>query len=916
MDEALHANDSFRFLGDFWPDLHQLGRQAEAAAARQPDFAAIRLRGLTEAMVEHLLERIGIPRSSWGTHFERLVLLQSHGLLYNELAAKFHAIRQVGNKAAHNGTVSAEQAECLLADAWSLGNWFCRFMRPDIEWLVPPRRADDSAPGAPVADVSRGTAGTAEVIPFPNERIRRIRDSVAQALAQVDPRVRQLRTRITMREAFGEELTEDQKRCVEALEAFLEDPNRRVFLLKGYAGTGKTFLAKGLTEFLLSQGRSFQLAAPTGRAAKIIAAKTGHGARTLHSLIYNYSDLKEFADDEQTDGSETFKVFAGISPNLQPANTVYLVDEASLLSDVYSESEFFRSGSGYLLEDLLTYVGFDNSENDRKIIFLGDPAQLPPVGMDSSPALDGAYLLERFGLTASEYELKEVVRQKAESSVVRNVMPLREALSKGSFAGLSFEFDSTVVRTPAGEIVPLYVQARTEVGEDAAVVITHSNGEAAEINRAVRERLFPGHDFVKAGDRLIVTANASIDGFGLLANGEFVRVVSAESAVEWRSVTLRRRNSETGKVEKEEVSLTFRDVQLAVAHPDGTESILDAKILDDHLHNTEPGLTASQQRALFVDARKRHGHLGRGEDREALKQALRQDPYFNALRTKFGYAITCHKAQGGEWSRVFVCCPTRQNPRTADYFRWMYTAMTRSSDKLHLANPPEVRIRLAGPNWWAAQDASRSAGAEPSTATGPAPSVDAASPLESLRHGVLSSVRSILADTAIEIEDVAHHRYQEAFFLRRGPDTARVNVFFNGKFRVTSVSSPGMDPFSEELCGLLTPLVGQTPAEVSPPAQGTLAGAPESPSLPFLQEFHERLLPLLDARGIRVTSLKEQQWNQRYSFARGTDTAVVDVYYNSRNTFTKCHPIPPGTGRAPGPLLPEVLEILTSEIVP
>lgn len=921
-------SDSFHFLQRFWPDLHDLGRKAEQAATREPDLAAIRLRGLTEAMVIKLSGHLGLRHDPAHSHFDRLALLENVDLLDARLLSKFHAIRKVGNNAAHNGKVTQAQAEDLLDDAWSLSCWFCRFMRPDIEWLTPARQNAKSFPpraSAKAEDVSVERQPTvpgrpSNVLKFPEERVRRIREQVSRAMAEVDPRVRQLRTTITLHEAFTESLSGDQVACLDALSTFLASPEQRIFLLKGYAGTGKTFLAKGITEYLSAQGRAFRLAAPTGRAAKVISEKTGRDARTLHSEIYNFGDLKEYAAGDQELGSETFKFYAEIASNRDQANTVYIVDEASLLSDVYSESEFFRSGTGYLLHDLISYVRFEHGETDRKIIFVGDPAQLPPVGMSASPALDADYLRKHFGLGAAEYELKEVLRQKADSGVIRNVMPLRDSLAKGTFGSLSFDFDQDVRRLRADEVLPLYMAARSTGDVNIPIVITRSNREAASYNRAIRDAIFPQRDFVAAGDRLIVTANAFVNG-SFLANGEFVDVVDAETMVERRSVNLRHRNEETGTVDVIEVPLVFRDVQLTVSSPEGGDTVLTAKILDDHLHDSRAGLDAAQQRALYVDFLKRHPDLKRGHERELLSQIIRQDPYFNALRVRFGYAVTCHKAQGGEWGHVFVSCPSGQNPRSADYFRWLYTAMTRASGRLYLIDPPEVRLKVAGPDWWSPSEASTTptdGQLSPSAQTGGAASVAAAmSPQEAFRLGVLSRVRDLLAGTDVEIDDVAHHQYQEAFYLRRDLDTARVNISYNGKFKITAVTVPPTGSFSEQLGERLRPLVGQSIGSALP-ATG-IGGTPDvpSPTRPFLAQFHDRLLPLLEERQIHVVGLQEQAWSQRYTFSRGGDAAVVDVFYDGRDRFTKCMPINVGGRPVPsGTLLPEVLEILTAQVIP
>lgn len=894
---------SFGFLQQFWPDLAELGRKAEQVDGQEPELVAIRLRGLTEEMAVKLMRHLGLPYDPNEAHFDRLVQIEHADLLDARLLAKFHAIRKLGNNAAHNRKVTSQQASTLLEDAWSLSCWFCRFMRPDVQWFTPPRQATPVY--EPIAEISpldrqpTVSGGKANVLRFPEERVQRIREQVARAMAQVDPRTRQLRTRITLHEAFTENLSDDQSACLDLLHTFLSDREQRIFLLKGYAGTGKTFLAKGITEFLSAQGRAFRLAAPTGRAAKVISEKTGREARTAHSQIYNFGDLREYAADDDELGSETFKFYAEIASNQDQANTIYIVDEASLLSDAYSESEFFRSGTGYLLHDLISYVGFDHGETDRKIIFVGDPAQLPPVGMSTSPALDAEYLRQHFGLNAVEYELKEVLRQKADSGVIRNVMPLRESLSTGSFSTLGFSFDTDVQRLRPDDILPLYMESRVAAGPTAPIVITRSNSEAAGLNRSIRDALFPGFDFVVPGDRLIVTANAIVDKV-FLANGEFVDVVEAEAAVERRMVRLRQRNGGTDDVDIIDVPLLFRDIRLAVTSTDGSEMVLTTKILDDLLHGDRAGLDAVQQRALYVDFLKRHPDLKKGSDRARISQILRQDPYFNALRVRFGYAVTCHKAQGGEWEHVFVNCPSAKDPRFADYFRWLYTAMTRSSSKLYLIDPPEIRLKVVGMPVQTIEDTD--------TMT---------SPLDDFRTGVLNRVRHAISGTDIEIQDVAHHQYQEAFYFRRDMDTARVNVSYNGRFTITAVAVPPGGALNEQLGELLRPLIGQSgnsPTQSPESANDSGSGVP---TRPFLKAFHDRLVPLFDAQGIKVTGLKEQAWSQRYTLERHSELAVVDIFYDSKDRITKCMPTPGKRFNIPGgKLLPEVLKLLVEEMMP
>jgi hypothetical protein len=674
------ASESFGLLLPLWPELHALAAEAEQNAAKLPDFSTIRLRSFSEAMVCHIFRHHGLPLNDDEKQFERLQLLQRNDLLDRRVLGLLHTIRKLGNIAAHGKRpVSAAEARDLVDDALSLTAWFCLKMRPDIDWQAR-RRA------APIRPTEHHE--TSHDLCPAGER---------EKAAGVATLIRPPQTRISLRDMFEEELTADQQKCIAALDGFLADDTRRVFLLKGYAGTGKTFLVGGLSEFLLSQGRKFSLAAPTGRAAKVIAKKTGQSARTIHSLIYDYSDMSEQTEDDD-DGSATFKMIAKVRNNDDPVDAVAIIDEASLLSNVYYESEFFRSGSGHLLRDLIAHVGSTHSGNARKIIFIGDPAQLPPVGMSTSPALDADYLCEIFGLDADSFELTEIVRQKAESAVIRNVMPLREGVTSGRFSSLTFSFDDDVIQLPKDSVTPLYMKIREGRGSQAPIIVTHSNTEAASFNRAIRAVLFPGKASVAAGDSVIVVANGFC-GPHYVANGEILRIDSVETTVERRSAQLPQKLGNRNVSELINVALNFREVIVALPQTEGDDLILKAKILDDFLHGDDASLASAQQRALYVDFVKRHKHIDRKKDRDAFQLALRSDPYYNALRLRFGYAITCHKAQGGEWSHVIVSCATRQNPRSSDYFRWLYTSMTRTSGKLYLVDPPEIRLKVAGTGW-------------------------------------------------------------------------------------------------------------------------------------------------------------------------------------------------------------------------
>ena len=902
--------DSFEFLYALWPDLHILAVEAEQNTERLPDFSTIRLRSFTEAMVCHLFHHHGLALSSDETQFDRLQLLQQEGLLDRRVLGLLHTIRKLGNIAAHGKRpVSTDEARDLVDDARSLAAWFCLHVRPDIDWsarrpssTIAPTSSHETPPGAhPV-----GATETARQMP------------ATGLVTGIGPRVRPTRTRMSLWDMFEEELTADQQSCLAALDGFLSDDTQRVFLLKGYAGTGKTFLAGGLTEFLLTQGRMFSLAAPTGRAAKVIAKKTGQSARTIHSLIYDYSDMAEQIEDGD-DESATFKIVAKIRINEDPIDAVAIVDEASLISNVYSESEFFRSGSGHLLQDLIAHMGSTHSGNARKIIFIGDPAQLPPVGMSTSPALDADYLRERFGLDASSYELTEIVRQKADSAVIRNVMPLREGVVSGRFSSLSFSFDDDVIRLAKDNVTPLYMRIREGRGSQAPIIVTHSNTEATKFNRAIRTVLFPGMPTVAAGDSVIVAANGFC-GPHYVANGEILRIDTVEAAIERRSVQLLQRIGNSEISEPVNVALNFRDVTVALPQSDGDDLILKAKILDDFLHGDDASLDSAQQRALYVDFLKRHKHIDRKRERDEFQLALRSDPYFNALRLRFGYAITCHKAQGGEWSHVIVSCATRQNPRSSDYFRWLYTAMTRTSGKLYLVDPPEIRLRQAGTGWMtpspvepAAPNSNPEVDTREVQASSDGSPADGLSPQAFFRQWLQTEVRSRLDGTEIEIEDIAHHQYREAYFFKRGTEAVRIDIGYKGNWTISGITCPRPGALAEAVMACLSSLTGQKPGI------GGLSVTRDSfPDRPFLKDFHARLVLALTQKGINVIDLKEQAWSQRYVLARGPDSVTVDIFYNGKDQLTKFMPVNPSQSPTASlvDLQNDVGSVLTMEVHP
>lgn len=717
------------------------------------------------------------------------------------------------------------------------------------------------------------------------------------------------------------DLTAGQSDVVIQLGNFLDGDDHDVFLLKGHAGTGKTFLIDALIKLLDAQRRVAVLSAPTGRAARVIQEKTGAGATTIHGMIYDFDKIEE-QKAEGVEGSETYKLIVSLSVNDAPADAVFITDEASLVSDQYSEAEFFQCGSGYVLRDLMHFINFDNNTHRKKLILIGDDAQLPPVGMSFSPALSADYLAKNFGVRVHEYELTDVVRQKSDSGILKNVQPLRDCLKRGVFSKLAFETDTADVdRITMDQVVSTYLEASEHRVNNKAVVITRSNSDAGMFNRSIRERLFPSQPEAAPGDKLMVVKNTKIAGIRI-ANGDFamVRAISGDRKV--RAITLRRKNDETGAVEEIFVELSFREAELGLRMIDGSVVFITTNIIENLLYEDRPQLSSDEHKALYVDFCQRYADIRK--DPEAFRLALMSDPYFNALRVKFGYALTCHKAQGSEWETAIVSCAAMGNPLAADNFRWLYTALTRARSRLFLLDPPKIEvgagIKPAGLNPGLLIAASpHSPLAAP---TGPAQLQPLATPALAaptggqapgdFREVIHEQVKTLLAGTGIEIESIDHNQYQEAYYFRREENQARINICYNGKLKITRVIAAQSGELTDALMAALSAMIGTSCA--APPQAAPTAAPAGTPTrsfsfdLPFLAEFHDRLSRLMQSHGIVIAGLDQKQWFQRYSFQRAGEHAAVDIYYNGKHVFTKCQPV--GHVPEPSALLRDVIEIL------
>ncbi len=442
--------------------------------------------------------------------------------------------------------------------------------------------------------------------------------------------------------------TEQQRALIDALSRFCGDatPYNSVFLLNGYAGTGKTSVVAALVKALRAMRRPTVLLAPTGRAAKVLSGFAGKKAMTIHRKIYK--------------GLGDVAAVAGVSDNPH-VNAIFIVDEASMIGEGEHDS---------LLDDLVHYVY--GSGHDCRMILLGDGAQLPPVGCDRSPAMS-AERLRGLGLRVTRAVITQTVRQKARSGILYNATTLRRAMNEETLPVPELRVKPFAdVRAIGGEeLQEALEESYARYGIDDTLLITRSNKRAMEFNLAIRKSILEKNDVISRGEPLLIAKNnyfwtSKVKGADFVANGDVVKV---------------------NKIYGTEIIgfLRFADVELSLPDRDIT---FDAKLILNSLNSVTAGLNPEHEQMLMTRA------LADLDPTSAADPAVRRrvfhtDPYFNALRVKYAYAVTCHKAQGGQWSSVFVDMANISNDAvtTLDFYRWLYTATTRARSLITYISP-------------------------------------------------------------------------------------------------------------------------------------------------------------------------------------------------------------------------------------
>ena len=452
--------------------------------------------------------------------------------------------------------------------------------------------------------------------------------------------------------------TAEQETAIERLSEFLlSDDDRKIFLLCGYAGTGKTSLISALVRTMEQLERKTTLLAPTGRAAKVFSSYSGKSAHTIHKCIYRQKSIMDSATFTLTENRAT--------------NTLFIVDEASMISNEGSAT----SGSCGLLDDLIEFV---YSGRGCSLLLLGDTAQLPPVGEMHSPALSHSYLRSMF-LNVASIELKQVMRQFDDSGILFNATMLRQRIEEEDtyeLPRITLKGFTDICNVQGEELIEAIENSYDKAGINGTIILCRSNKRANVYNEGIRRRILYREEELSRGDMLMIVKNnyywretlgkedkTLLDKLDFIANGDIAEIIRVHGT-------------------EEMYGFRFADVTLSLIDYEDCE--IDVKIMLDTLTSESPSLTREQNERLFTAVWEDYPEI---RSKRKRMEEIRENPYYNALQVKYGYAVTCHKAQGGEWRRVFIDQGyITEEMITPDYYRWLYTAFTRASEKLHLVN--------------------------------------------------------------------------------------------------------------------------------------------------------------------------------------------------------------------------------------
>ena len=559
-----------------------------------------------------------------------------------------------------------------------------------------------------------------------------------------------------MDEFVGYHLTSSQQKLVAEIEDFLHNDSEHVFILKGYVGTGKELILQGVVRYLNTIHRSLSLSAPTAKAGfwldKIVGNNKTRIYSTIHSMIYRFDEKKEALNDNPLNKSRC--VFR-LRTNEDSLDHVYLISESSILSDVKPNGEYLQYGSGKLLQDLMEYIHFDKTLCNRKVIFIGDDTQLPPVTLKESPALTEKYFKHLYGedFSVRVFQLTDVVVSQLKNLIVKNAIQIRQALERNRYTRLTLESDtSTMIPLDKRDLVAKYLDAFKNTKDDKPIILVSTKEFSKQYNSLIRKALFPDKITVQPGDWIMFTENRIINHHRVF-NGGLAKILKVMGC-----------KNDSKKVIDGYRNLRFRDVELEFINEHGEKVITECSLFEDIL------------------------------------DASGSTVYYDAIYAQYGYSTTVHKAQGATWSTVFLDTKFYQNRKTRLHFTWSYTGITRARERLYFLNWSDI-----GPNLESkipslsqrdsveieellpSQDCLAEKDESQNSSDTMLQQVEYPAEYQEFLQNLAQEIATALSELDITIKKIEHLYYRVRYTFTRGNSVATVDAVYNKKKEISSI---------------------------------------------------------------------------------------------------------------------------------
>ena len=566
-------------------------------------------------------------------------------------------------------------------------------------------------------------------------------------------------------EFIGYNLTASQRELVTQLEAFLKNDAEHVFILKGYAATGKELILKGLENYLHKIERGMSLATPTNKSASCLDKMMDGYVSTIHSMIYEYMETKEPEDGQPREAS---KFIYKLRNNLDSIDHVYVIGESSLLNDEISDCKYLCYGTGKLLEDLMNFIDPNAAGCRRKVIFIGDDTQIGISKSNTLPALTPSYFKAMYGdaFPVRIFQLTDVVEKQLKNLILKNAVAIRHAIEKDRHNRLVFERDaSTMIELDKSQFLPTYLKTYQAVEDNKPIIVAAMNETAKLYNAQIREQLFPGKTSVQPGDWIMFTKNVWIGDYRAF-NGEFAKILAVKGS-----------DNIYKKFAGHDRELRFRYVDIEITNRYGEKEQLSCTLFENLLDASGSVLP----------------------DDEWLEPLI-NTIYYPVVYAKYGYATTVHKAQGGVWNTVFFDTEFYQNINTKAGFKWLYTGLSLAKDRLYFINWSDMRSKLLGTmsslsntsfsntnNVTWSQGSSVESRARPTLPSIAIPDIEGSTAYREYVQEVSEELAIAMSQLNIQIVKINNMSYRIRYTFRRGNSDASLDALYNGKQIITSV---------------------------------------------------------------------------------------------------------------------------------